>query len=84
MTKTQTTSTKDIFCALRSFSDGFQDLPNGILAANYYYADGAGMIAGGITDPGAYAELTEVTSTSDFTAFQAMLCRFNLNPKVPA
>lgn len=55
-----------------------------LVATNYYYATGTGMVAGGITDPGDYSDLTEVTSASDFTVFNAMVFRGNLNPKVPA
>ena len=55
-----------------------------LVGTRYYTADGSGMVAGGITDPGDYSDLTEITSASDFTVAQAIVTRFNLNPAVPA
>lgn len=55
-----------------------------LVATNYYYATGTGMVAGGITDPGDYSDLTEVTSATDFEVWNPMVAKFNLNPKVPA
>lgn len=53
-----------------------------LVGVNYYTATGTGMVAGGITDPGAYAQLTEVTSATDYSAYQPVNCRFSINPAV--